>query len=43
MVGVMAAHLAAQGFTGAPAATVEDAAHAPRWSGLGTRWRIAEQ
>lgn len=40
--GVIAAELAAGGFTGAPAATVElDGGDA--WSDLGVRWRIAEQ
>lgn len=43
MTGVTAAHLAAHGFTGAPAVTVEDARHAGLWSDLGARWRITEQ
>lgn len=43
MTGVAAAHLASEGFTGAPAVTVEEAAHMPLWSDLGTRWRITEQ
>jgi 2-methylcitrate dehydratase PrpD len=39
--GVTAAWLAREGFTGAPAITVErESAH---WSDLGTRWRIREQ
>jgi 2-methylcitrate dehydratase PrpD len=42
-VGVTAALLARDGFSGAPALTVErDDAHA-LWSDLGTRWRIREQ
>jgi len=41
--GVTAALLARDGFTGAPALTVErDDAH-PFWQDLGTRWRIREQ
>jgi len=43
MAGVSAALLAAGGFTGAPALTVEDPAVAPTWVDLGDRWRIAEQ
>lgn len=43
MVGVVAARLAREGFTGAPAATVEEEAHRDLWSDLGTRWRIREQ
>jgi 2-methylcitrate dehydratase PrpD len=42
MTGVSAAHLAAAGFTGAPALTVEDGAVAHLWSDLGERWRITE-
>jgi 2-methylcitrate dehydratase PrpD len=39
--GITAAWLAREGFTGAPAITVErESAH---WSDLGTRWRIREQ
>lgn len=41
--GVTAAHLAADGFTGAPAVTVEDSEHASLWRDLGRRWRITEQ
>jgi 2-methylcitrate dehydratase PrpD len=41
--GVTAALLAAEGYTGAPAVTVEDAPVAPYWSDLGSRWRILEQ
>jgi 2-methylcitrate dehydratase PrpD len=41
MTGVSAVHLAARGFTGAPAITVEEApAH---WTGIGSRWLILEQ
>ena len=40
--GVVAVDLAAEGFTGAPAATVELDGGAI-WADLGTRWRIAEQ
>jgi 2-methylcitrate dehydratase PrpD len=39
--GVMAALLAAEGFTGAPAVTVEN--ERELWHDLGTRWRIREQ
>ncbi|MEO5701594.1 MAG: MmgE/PrpD family protein, partial [Casimicrobiaceae bacterium] len=47
-VGVTAALLARDGFTGAPAVTVEGEAAAaydvgPLWADLGTRWRIREQ
>jgi len=40
MVGLMAALLAEDGFEGAPAMTVEDAA--PHWADLGTRWTVTE-
>lgn len=43
MAGVSAAYLAADGFTGAPAVTVEAAEVADLWGDLGTTWRIAEQ
>ncbi len=43
MAGVSAAYLAADGFTGAPAITVEDPRVAAVWSDLGRRWRINEQ
>jgi len=43
MGGLSAAFLAAEGFTGAPALTVEDERAAPIWSDLGERWRIHEQ
>jgi 2-methylcitrate dehydratase PrpD len=42
-VGVTAALLARDGFTGAPALTLEHADAAQFWSDLGTRWRIREQ
>ena len=42
-VGVTAALLAREGFTGAPALTVEHADAAQFWNDLGTRWRIREQ
>jgi 2-methylcitrate dehydratase PrpD len=40
--GVSAAYLAADGFTGAPAITMEAAEQAELWSDLGARWRILE-
>jgi 2-methylcitrate dehydratase PrpD len=43
MAGVSAAYLAADGFTGAPAITVEGADVADLWSDLGSTWRILEQ
>lgn len=43
MAGVSAALLADNGFTGAPAATVEGDETAAVWSDLGERWRILEQ
>ncbi|WP_245999187.1 MmgE/PrpD family protein [Paracoccus methylarcula] len=43
MAGVSAGYLAADGFTGAPAITVEGEDTADLWSDLGQRWRIAEQ
>lgn len=43
MAGVSAAYLAADGFTGAPAITVEDEGVAEFWSDLGSSWRIFEQ
>jgi 2-methylcitrate dehydratase PrpD len=42
-VGVTAALLARDGFTGAPALTVEREDARPLWGDLGTRWRIREQ
>jgi len=41
--GTTAALLAREGFTGAPALTVEREDAAEFWSDLGTRWRIREQ
>lgn len=41
--GVTAALLARDGFTGAPAITVEDADAHSVWNDLGARWRIREQ
>lgn len=41
--GVTAALLARDGFTGAPAVTVEGRAAWAVWNDLGTRWRIREQ
>lgn len=43
MTGVSAAYLAADGFTGAPAVTVEAPEVADLWSDLGSNWRILEQ
>lgn len=43
MTGVSAAYLAAGGFTGAPAITIESKDTADLWSDLGTNWRIFEQ
>jgi len=43
MAGVSAAYLARDGFTGAPALTVEGADAADHWQDLGTRWCILEQ
>ena len=42
-VGISAALLARDGFTGAPALTVEGDDAREFWSDLGTRWRIREQ
>lgn len=42
-VGVSAAYLAQDGFTGAPAITMEADEQAALWSDLGARWRILEQ
>lgn len=41
--GVTSAYLAAAGFTGAPAITIEAESAASVWSDLGTRWLMAEQ
>jgi len=43
MAGVSAAYLAADGFTGAPAVSVNDPKVATIWGDLGSRWRIEEQ
>ena len=43
MVGISAAILAEQGFTGAPAITVESEEVADIWSDLGTSWIMADQ
>lgn len=43
MAGVSAAYLAASGFTGAPAITVEGPEVADLWSDLGSTWRVMEQ
>ncbi len=43
LAGVAAAYLARDGFTGAPAITVEDPARAAHWNDLGSRWLILEQ
>lgn len=43
LAGVSAADLAALGFTGAPAITVEGRECRDVWSDLGRRWRICEQ
>ncbi len=43
MAGLSAAYLAADGFTGAPALTVESDETASIWSDLGQCWRILEQ
>lgn len=42
-VGVSSAYLASEGFTGAPAITLEAPGQAAVWSDLGKRWRIEEQ
>ncbi len=42
MAGVVAARLAALGFTGAPAITVEAAEVAPIWNTLGSEWLMRE-
>lgn len=43
MAGVSAAYLAQEGFTGAPALTVEQGEVADLWADLGSNWRITEQ
>ncbi|MEL6451975.1 MAG: MmgE/PrpD family protein [Pseudomonadota bacterium] len=42
LVGAMALLLAEDGFTGAPAITVEGAEAAPHWADLGQRWTITD-
>jgi len=43
VAGVSAAYLAASGFTGAPAITIEGNDVAEHWADLGSRWTILEQ
>lgn len=43
MAGVSAAHLARDGFTGAPALTMEGPEVAAIWANLGSRWYVTEQ
>lgn len=43
LAGVSAAYLAAEGFTGAPAITLEGPDQAATWADLGERWLILEQ
>ncbi len=43
MGGVSAAYLAASGFTGAPALTIESPEVAELWNDLGSHWQIREQ
>ena len=43
MAGISAAYLARDGFTGAPAITIEEVRAAPFWSDLGARWCMEEQ
>jgi 2-methylcitrate dehydratase PrpD len=43
MTGVVSAYLAREGFTGAPAITIEDEGIAALWDDIGGRWRIREQ
>jgi 2-methylcitrate dehydratase PrpD len=43
LAGVSAAYLAAEGFTGAPALTIEAPEQQPLWDDLGRRWYILEQ
>ena len=43
MTGAAAVHLAREGFTGAPAITIEGADVAEFWGDIGSRWRISEQ
>lgn len=43
MAGVSAAYLAQDGFTGAPAITMEDPALADHWNDIGSNWYITQQ
>jgi 2-methylcitrate dehydratase PrpD len=43
LAGVSAAYLARDGFTGAPAITMESPDQADLWADLGSRWRILDQ
>ncbi len=43
MAGISAAYLARDGFTGAPAITMEDSELAGYWDDLGRTWRVAQQ
>lgn len=43
LAGVSAAYLAAEGFTGAPATTVEDPAQDALWNDLGEKWHVLDQ
>ena len=43
MIGTQAAYLAADGFTGAPAITLESGEVAEFWQDLGNTWRLLEQ
>jgi len=43
MSGVSAAYLAKDGFTGAPAITMEDPALSAHWADLGSKWYVEEQ
>ena len=43
MTGVVAAYLGREGFTGAPAVTVEGPETRHNWTDLGARWRLTEQ
>lgn len=43
MIGVSAAYLAADGYSGAPAITLEDPSLSHLWDDLGSSWRIQEQ
>ncbi|MEM6578141.1 MAG: MmgE/PrpD family protein [Pseudomonadota bacterium] len=43
LAGMTAAAMAEQGFTGAPALTIEDAEAAPHWADLGEFWQVDHQ